>query len=94
MTSHFRETLKTAILEKFQKKNTTTTTVARDTTTGNRKYDRVLAKTAPNCNDCVATIVTRSFTPTVKGGGIVSSASGEEIRVLSPDSGIRRGLEA
>ena len=45
---------------------TISTIVARETTTGNGKYDRVLAKTTPNCNDCVAKIVTRQFTPTVK----------------------------
>ena len=56
--------------------------------------DRVLAETAPSCNDCVATIVTEPFTPTVRGLGTVSPAfrKGNK-RVISPDSGIRMGLE-
>ena len=47
-----------------------------------------------SCNDCVATIVTKPFTPTAKDGGTVNSAfrKGNKI-VISPDSGIRRGLE-
>ena len=101
MTSHFQKTLKTAISEEIQKENTTTTRVAttttivaRETQTGNRKYDRVFAKTAPNFNDCVATIDTRPFTPTVKGGGIVNSAFRRGKKgVIFRDSGIRRGLE-
>ena len=101
MTSYFRETTKRPFLEEKQKYNTTTTRVAtttaivaRKTTTESRNYNRVLANTAPNCNDCVATIVTRPFTPTVKGGGIVNSAFRRGNKgVVSSDSGIRRGLE-
>ena len=94
MTSYFRETTKRPFLEVNQKRNTTTTIVARETTTGRRKYDRVLAETAPSCNDCVATIVTEPSTPTVKGGGTVNSAFRRGNKVFnSPDSGIRRGLE-
>ena len=93
MTSYFREMTKRPFLEDNQKRNTTTTIVARKTTTRNRKYDRVLAETALSCNDCVATIVTKPFTPTMKGGGVVNSAirSGNK-SVISPDSKIRRGL--
>ena len=46
-----------------------------------RKYEIVLAETAPSCNDCIATIVARSFTATMKGR---SQPFGEEIRVLFP----------
>ena len=94
MTSYFRETTKRPFLEKNQKYNTTTTRVARETTTESRKYNRVLAKTAPTCNDFVATIIIRPFTPTVKGGGIVNSAFRRGNKgVISSDSEIRRGLE-
>ena len=93
-TSNFRETTKLPFLEVNQKRNTTTTIVARETTTRNRKYDRVLAETAPSCIDCVATIVTKPFSPRVKGGGTVNSAFRRGNKsVISPDSGIRRGLE-
>ena len=93
MRSHFQETSKTAILEKTKKKkNTTTTIVARKTTTGNRK--KTTAETAPSCNDCVATIFTEPFTLTAKGGRTVNSAFRRGNKsVISPDSGIRRGLE-
>ena len=94
MTSYFRETTKRPFLEVNQKRNTTTTIVAIETTTRNRKYDRVLAETAPIYNDCVATIVTKPFTPMVKGGGTVNSAFRRENKcVISPDPVIRRGLE-
>ena len=94
MTSYFRETTKRPFLEENYKRNTTTTIVARKTTTRNRKYDRVLVETAQSCNDCVATIVTNPFTPTVTGGEIVNSAfrRGNE-SFISPDSAIRRGIE-
>ena len=39
----------------------------------------MLAETAPSCNDCVATIVARPFTTTVKGR---NQPSGEEKSVL------------
>ena len=58
-------------------------------------YNWKLSETAPSCNDCVATIITEPFTPTVKGVGTVSLAF-RKIKnksVISPDSGIRRGLE-
>ena len=74
VTSYFRETTKRLFLEKEQKENITTAIAAIETTTRNRKSDRVLAETAPSCNDCVATIVTEPFTPTVKGVGTVSPA--------------------
>ena len=101
MTSYFRETTKRPFLEENQKYNktitrvaTTTTIVSRETMTESRKDNRVLAKTAPNCNDCVDTIVTSPFTPTVKGGGIVNSAFRRGNKgVISTDSGIWRGLE-
>ena len=52
-----------------------------------------LAETVSSCNDCVATIVARPFTTTVKGR---NQPSGEEIRVLFPrilESGGVSGLE-
>ena len=52
-----------------------------------------LAETAPSCTDCVATIVARPFTTTVKGR---NQPSGEEIRVLFPriqESGWVSGVE-
>ena len=58
-----------------------------------RKYDGVLAETAPSCNDCVATVVARPFTLTLKGG---NKPSGQEIRVLFPriqETGGVSGLE-
>ena len=49
-----------------------------------------LAETAPNCNDCVATIVARPFTTTVKGR---RTAFRKKYKgVISPDSEIRRCL--
>ena len=48
-----------------------------------------LAETVPSCNDCVATIVARPFTTTVKGGK--AAFRKEDKVVISPDSGIRRG---
>ena len=41
----------------------------------------MLAETAPSCNDCVATIVARPFTTTVRGR---NQPSGDEKRVLFP----------
>ena len=57
------------------------------------KHDRASLETAPSCNDCVATIVARPFTLTVKGR---NKPFGEEIRVLFPriqESGGVLGLE-
>ena len=48
------------------------------------------AETVPSCNDCVATIVARPFTTTVKGGK--TAFRKEDKGVISPDSRIRRGL--
>ena len=95
MTSDFPRNVKNGHFGRNSKRNRTTTTiVARETTTRNRKYDRVSAETAPSCNDCVATIVTKPFTPLVKGSGTVNSAFRRRNKgVISPDSGIRRGLE-
>ena len=49
-----------------------------------------LAETVPSCNDCVATVVARPFTTTVKGRK--TAFQKEDKVVISPDSGIRRGL--
>ena len=49
-----------------------------------------LTETTPSCNDCVATIVARPFTTTVKGRK--TAFRKEDKDVISPDSGIRRGL--
>ena len=49
-----------------------------------------LAETAPSCNDCAATIVARPFTTTVNGRR--TAFRKEDKGVISPDSGIRRGL--
>ena len=70
----------------------TTTLVAIKTTT---RIERIaeLTETAPSCNDCVATIVARPFTTTVKG---INQPSGVEIRLLFPriqESGGVSGLE-
>ena len=89
MTSDFPRNVKNGNFGRNPKKNrkttevakTTTTIVARKTTTKNRQIERVLVETAPSCNDCVATIVARPFTLTVKGG---NQPSVEEIRVLFP----------
>ena len=48
------------------------------------------AETVLSCNDCVATIVARPFTTTVKGGK--TAFRKEDKGVISPDSRIRRGL--
>ena len=49
-----------------------------------------VAETVPSCNYCVATIVARPLRTTVKGG---KPAFREENKsLISPDSGIRRGL--
>ena len=90
----FLRNVETAMMEKNQKRNTTTTIVAIETTMRNRKKQWKLSETAPSCNDCVATIVTEPFTPAVKGVGTVclSFRKGNK-DVISPDSRIRRGLE-
>ena len=49
-----------------------------------------LAETVPSCNDCVAKIVARPFTTTVKGRK--TAFRKEDKVVIYPDSGIRRGL--
>ena len=87
-------------MEKIRNKNRTTIEVAKTTLRQFsekqrelEKYERALAETVPSCNDCVATIVARPFTLTVKGGNEPSS---EEIRVLFPriqESGGVLGLE-
>ena len=49
------------------------------------RYNCGLSETAPSCNDCVATIVIKHFTQTVKGFGTVCvQPSGKEIRTLFP----------
>ena len=84
---------KTAILEGSQKKiRTTIVAIVITTIIAIEKQQRLaeLADTVPSCNDCVATIVARPFTLTVKDG---KAAFRKEDRVvISPDSGIRRGL--
>ena len=80
-------------LEKIQNKNTTTL-VATATTTRIviEKQQRIaeLAETVPSCNDFVAIIVAMPFTTTVKGRK--TAFRKEDKVVMSPDSGIRRGL--
>ena len=49
-----------------------------------------VADTAPSCNYCVATIVERPLRTTVKGGK--PAFRKENKSLISPDSGIRRGL--
>ena len=49
-----------------------------------------VAETAPSCNYCVATIVARPLRTTVKGGK--AAFRKENKSLISPDSGIRRGL--
>ena len=49
-----------------------------------------VAETAPCCNYCVATIVARPLQTTVKGGK--PAFRKENKGLISPDSGIRRGL--
>ena len=49
-----------------------------------------IAETIPSCNYCVATIVARPLQTTVKGGK--SAFRKENKGLISPDSGIRRGL--
>ena len=49
-----------------------------------------VAETAPSCNYCVATIVARPLRTTVKGGK--PAFRKENKSLISPDSGIRRGL--
>ena len=47
-----------------------------------------IAETVPSCNDCVATIVARPFTTTLKGRK--AALRKEDEVVISPESGIRR----
>ena len=49
-----------------------------------------IAETVPSCNYGVATIVSRPLRTTVKGGK--SAFRKENKSLISPDSGIRRGL--
>ena len=49
-----------------------------------------VAETAPSCNYCVAKIVARPLRTTVKGGK--PAFRKENKSLISPDSGIRRGL--
>ena len=85
---------KTAILEENQKTiRTTIVAIVITTRIAIEKQQRIaeLAEIVTSCNDCVATIVARPFTTTVKGK---KTAFRKEDRVvISPDSGIRRGLE-
>ena len=91
--SHFWETAKTAILEENQKKiRTTIIAIVITTRIAIEKQQRIaeLAETVPSCNDCVATIVARPFTTTVKGRR--TAFRKEDKVVISPDSRTRRGL--
>ena len=71
-----------------------TTIVATEITTKKSKIrieeKAELAETVPSCNDCVATIVARPFTTTVKGRK--TDFRKEDKVVILHDSGIRRGL--
>ena len=69
MTSHFREMIETGILERNERKIritiVTVKTSTKEIATDNRKVSEII----PSCKDCVATIVTKEFTRTVKGVG-------------------------
>ena len=80
-------------MEKNQEKiRTTIVAIAITTRVAIEKQQRRadLAEIVPSCNDCVSTIVARPFTTTVKGGK--TAFQKEDKSVISPDSGIRRGL--
>ena len=79
--------------KKNQKKIRTTKVATKITTKKSKiriEEKAELAETASSCNDCVATIVARPFTTTVKGRK--TAFRKEDKGVISPDSGIRRGL--
>ena len=76
-----------------RKKNTKTiVAIAKTTEIVVEKQQQIagIAETVPSCNYCVATIVARPLRTTVKGG---KPAFREENKsLISPDSGIPRGL--
>ena len=80
-------------MEENQKKIRTTIVATKVTTRKSKiriEEKAELAETVPSCNDCVATIVARPFTTTVKDRK--TAFQKEDKVVISPDSGIRRGL--
>ena len=87
------ETSETAILAENRKKNTTKLVALTKTTKiviekPQRKTE--VTDTAPSCNYCVARIVARPLRTTVKGEK--PAFRKENKSLISPDSGIRRGL--
>ena len=82
-----------AMLAENWKKNTTTlVAIALTTEIVIERQQQIaeVAETAPSCNYCVATIVARPLRKTVKGGK--PAFRKEKKSLISPDSGIRRGL--
>ena len=69
MTSHFREMIETGILEKNERKIRITIVTVKTSTKEIATDNRKLSEIVPSCKDCVATIVTKEFTRTVKGVG-------------------------
>ena len=64
-----------AISEENQRENRTTIATVKTSTKEITTDDSIIRdRSAPSCNDCVATIVTEPFTPTVKGVGTVRPA--------------------
>ena len=82
-----------AILAENWKKNTTTlVAIALTTEIVIERQQQIaeVAEYAPSCNYCVATIVARPLRTTVNGGK--PAFRKENKSLISPDSGIRRGL--
>ena len=83
----------TAIFDRKPEKNTTTIVAIAITTEiviERQQQIAEVAETAPSCKFCVATIVARPLRTTVKGGK--PAFRKEDKSLISPDSGIRRGL--
>ena len=83
----------TAILAEESKKNTTTVvalTITTEILVEKQQQIAGIAETLPSCNYCVATIVARPLRTTVKGGK--PAFRKEDKGLISPDSGIRKGL--
>ena len=80
------------MLENRKKKTTTLVALTKTTKIVIEKPQgkTEVAETAPSCNYCVATIVARPLRTSVKGGK--PAFRKEDKSLISPDSGIRRGL--
>ena len=79
--------------ENWKKNTTTLVAIAKTMKIVVEKQQRIaeVAETVPSCNYCVAKIGARPLRTTVKGGK--SAFRKEDKVVISPDSGIRRGLK-